>query len=240
MAARRPRRSNKRKQQRNPNKITRLPGTLAPQHMLVKLKYLNSYQKSPPTGGVIASYNQFRLNSIFDPDYTNTTGTSCLGLSQWGALYMRYRVYKVAYTIRLSNMSSDAVVSGAVIPSNYLDNTASISDYMRPLARRFELGNKEGSNKAVIKGLVHLPKLAGLTPTQYKSDPRNEALFTANPQNFNTLNILVQSTNVGIQPSIGAQVEFTYFVELMSTQATAEALDHATGLSVVPVERYCT
>lgn len=41
------------------------------------------------TGG---AENAFRLNSLFDPDFTGT-GTQPIGFDQWSALYNRYRVH---------------------------------------------------------------------------------------------------------------------------------------------------
>jgi len=203
------------------------------------LKYVNQYQKNTPLLSAYGLYNQFRLNSIFDPDYTNTLGTSCLGLIQWRGLYQRYRVFKVAYTIRISNISSDTMVSGAVVFQNYLDSTFSVSDTMRPLARRFQLSNKEGSNKATIKGVINLPKLAGVTSQQYKSDNNNIAGFGSSPLNPLYMSVIVSASNGGINASVASQVDLTYFVEMMSTE-TNEALDLGTGLAVVPTANYCT
>jgi len=200
-------------------------------------------QKSVPLGGAVAMFNQFRLNSIFDPDYTNTTGAnniSCLGVKNWQGLFQRYRVYKVAYTVKLSNISSDGVVAGALVFQNYVDTGFSVSDLIRPLARRFELGNKEGNNKAVLTGVIHLPKLAGVTPTQYKTDNNNVSGFAGNPTANNLMTILLRASNALAPTSVAAQVDFTYFVEMMATEASPESIDVATGLELVPANVVCT
>lgn len=223
--------------------ITRLPGTLAPQHMLVKLKYMATLQKSTPLGSVVGNFNQFRLNSIYDPDYTNSTGStniSALGLANWSGLFQRYRVYKVGYTVKLSHISSDGIVTGALVFQNYLDTSFSISDMIRPLSRRFELGNKEGNNKAVLKGVIHLPKLAGVTPTQYRTGEGTQSGFSTNPASPLYMTILVQASNGSVSASVAAQVDFTYYVEMMSTQASPESVDVATGLPIVPSSAVCT
>lgn len=211
-----------------------LPGTLAPQHMLTKLRYIVTTTKSAAIASGITCFNQYRLNSIWDPDYSNTLGTSALGLAQWRALYQRYRVFKCDYSITLTNISDDTIVSGAIVPTNYNDSTFSISDYMRPLARRFQLGNRTGSNRAVLKGTIYLPKLLGLTPAQYKADATCVAGFGANPLASALLSVLIQSGNTGIAATVGMQLELTYHVEMMSTEASPEAIDHSTGLPVVP------
>ncbi|UAU47004.1 Cap [Chicken proventriculitis-associated circular virus 14] len=212
-----------------------IPGTLAPQHMLVKLKYVNNFQKLLAAGGAIQSLNQYRLNSIYDPDYTNTLGTSVLGWAQWKALYQRYRVFKMDYVIRLTNLTPDTAIAGALVPANYVDTTYSRGDFMRPLARRFELGNNNGMNRSLLKGSIYLPKLTGITGAQYKATRDTECGFDANPLMPLLMNILVQSTNVSGQIAVACQVDFTYHVELMGIGAGAEALDHATGLPEVPV-----
>lgn len=221
------------------NRVHMIPGTLAPQHMITKLKYITNLGKTLPAN-TLASFNQFRLNSIYDPDYTTAlTGTSVLGWTQWAALYQRYRVFKCAYKFTFSNLAADAVVNGAIVPANYVDTTFSVSDFMRPLAKRFSIGNRDGQNKTVVRGVINLPKLTGLSPVQYRSDDKNESGFSANPTMPNILTVLL-SNGGGVQAGIVCQVEFTYWVELMSTQASIEALDHATGLPAVPTSNYCT
>lgn len=220
--------------------IPRLPGTLAPQHMITQLKYIVNYQKNLPSGGAVTSFNQYRLNSVWDPDYTNTLGTSCLGLAQWRALYQRYRVFKLDYHIRLTNLTPDTSITGALVPANYVDATASVSDFMRPMARRFQLGNNAGQNRAIIKGSIYLPKLMGVTGAQYKADGTTESGWGANPTQPLLMNIVMQSTNVLGVCSIGAQIEFTYHVEMMGIDAGSEAIDLSTGLPVVPVASFAT
>lgn len=219
--------------------VPKLRGTLAPTHMITQLKFVNVYQKQTPTGVGVSSYNQFRMNSIWDPDLTNALGTSCLGITQWSGIYQRYRVFKFDYKITITNLTEDLMISGAIVPQNYTDSVYSISDMMRPSARRWECGNKSGQNRAVLTGTYYIPKITGQTSTQYKTDNNNVAGFSANPSQAAVLTILAQ-TSSGAQAYIGVQVDFTYHVEMISIQASSEAIDLNTGTAVVPVERYCT
>ena len=228
-----------RKTRRAGNPLTRLPGTLAPSRMLVTLKYLNTLGKSAPAGKV-ANFNQFRLNSIWDPDYTNTLGTSCLGVSQWTTLYQRYRVYKCAYKLTFSNLSADSVLTGAIVPANYLDTTFSWSDIMRPGAKRFEIGNREGQNKTVVRGVVNLPKLTGINATQYKADPHNLAGMGQSPVQPLYITVILTNSNPTLAANVVCQVEMTYYTELMGIVPTVEAIDLNTGLPVVPQANVCT
>jgi len=207
----------------------RLPGTLAPQHMLTQLKYVSNFQKQLTTGGNIQKVNQYRLNSVWDPDIDNTTGSSCLGITQWRALYQRYRVYKLDYSVRLTNLTPDTVLTGALVPANYSDSSFTIGDFMRPLARRFELGNNQGQNRTVVRGSIYLPKLMGVTPAQYKADENTLAGWGANPVAPLNMAVLIQSTNTASVPVVGVQIEFTYYIEMMALDGSAEAVDH--GLS---------
>ena len=222
-----------------PSRVPHLPGTLAPTHLITQLKYVNTLQKQTPVGGGPAQYNQWRLNSIWDPDFTSVAGTSALGLAEWSKLYQRYRVFKCDYKITLNNITEDTVVAGAVVPQNYNDAFISMSDMMRPMARRFELGNKSGQNRAVIKGSISIPKLVGLTSAQYKAEESAVSGFAANPMQLALLSVVVQSSS-GAQAFIAGQIELTYHVEMMSIQANSEALDVTTGLPIVPVFSVCT
>jgi len=218
----------------------RLPGTLAPQHMITQLKYISNYQKNLVIGGAAQSFNQYRLNSVWDPDYTNTQGTSCLGLAQWRTLYQRYRVFKLDYVIRLTNLTPDTTITGALVPANYYDASSSVSDFMRPLTRRFQLGNNAGQNRALIKGSIYLPKLMGVTSAQYKADGTTESGWNGNPTMPLSMNIVMQSTNVLSTCAVAAQVDFTYHIEMMGIEAGSEAIDLSTNLPVVPQAIFAT
>jgi len=235
-APRKPRSKRAPKGRARPSSTVHLPGTLAPQRILTQMKYVVNYQKLLLAGGAIQSLNQYRLNSIYDPDYTNAlTGTSAFGILQWRAIYQRYRVFKVDYKIRLTNLTPDTTINGALVPANYVDTSLSVTDFMRPMARRFELGNNNGMNRTTLSGSIYLPKLMGVTPAQYKADGTTECGFGANPAQPLLMNVLVQSSNVSGQIAVAAQVEFTYYVELMGIDSSGEALDHSTGVAVVPV-----
>jgi len=216
-------------------KSLNFPGTLIPQHVTAKLVYMTTLQKSCPASGAIGALNIFRLNSIWDPDQTTAlTGTTALGVYQYQALYQRYRVYRCDYTITLTNLSEDTVVTGAIVPTNYNDTSYSVSDYMRPMAKKFLLGNRSGQNRTVVKGSIYLPKLAGVSAVQYKTDTNNQSGILANPVSVNNLTIVANSSNAGITPSVAFQVQLIYHTEFMSTQASVEGIDHATGLPIVP------
>jgi len=218
----------------------KLPGTLAPQHMITQLKYITNLQKNIPAGGSVTSFNQYRLNSVWDPDYTNTLGTSALGLLQWRTLYQRYRVFKCDYVLKFTNLTPDTTITGAIVPANYVDATFSVSDMMRPLAKRFALGNNSGQNRSIVKGSIYLPKLMGVTGAQYKADGTTEAGFSANPSQPLLMNIVLQSTNLLGACTVGCQVDLTYHVEMMGIEASPEALDHSTGIALVPVSSFAT
>jgi hypothetical protein len=235
----RPARRGRGRNRRGGNRVMKLPGTFAPQHMITTLKYVNTLGKTVPAGK-IAAFNQFRLNSIWDPDYTNITGTSCFGLNEWKNMYQRYRVFKCAYKFTFSNLTADCILTGAVVPANYLDTTFSVSDYMRPLAKRFEIGNREGSNKTVVSGVINLPKLTGVSPVQYRTDDKNESGFTSSPSMGNYISLIMANSNASVGAYVVCHIELTYYVEMMSHQASVEAVTVSTGLPVVPEANFCT
>lgn len=217
------------------------PGTLIPQHVTTTLNYTTTLQKAFPLLGKVGLFNQFRLNSIYDPDETSVlVGTSALGFLQYLQQYQRYRVYRCDYVISMTNLSEDTIITGAIVPQNAADTTYSVSDYMRPLAKRFELGNRSGNNKATVKGSIYLPKLAGVTATQYKADPNNMSGFLGNPATPLDLTIVGNCSNGGIAGTMAAQVTLVYHVEMMASTPQVEALDIATGVAVVPQNILCT
>lgn len=68
-----------------------------------RLNYDTLLQLAPAASAV--AYNTFRLNSVYDPDYSGV-GTAAYGYSALAALYGRYRVLGYSVHISYTNLST--------------------------------------------------------------------------------------------------------------------------------------
>lgn len=81
-----------------------------PPFMLATLVYPFAFTSSSVTANVW--YWQFRINSLFDPDFTGT-GSQPVGFDQWMALYDRYRVLAVETDVFICGLSASDMASAA-------------------------------------------------------------------------------------------------------------------------------
>jgi hypothetical protein len=93
-----------------------------PDRLLTKLRYCDTGVVSGATGSV--GQQVFRLNSTFDPDFTNV-GHQPMFRDTYASVYDQYSVVSVVAKIQLININtSDIIITGAVIDD---DTTASTS-----------------------------------------------------------------------------------------------------------------
>jgi len=134
---------------------------------------------------------QFNLNSTYDPDRSGG-GHQPYGRDQLATLYNRYRVFGVSYAI--SFLSPDSSAKVAVNASNQSITPANVSAVIEQPQTKWAIQYPGGAQK-VIKGYVNLPKLTGLTKTQYMSDDRYQASINDNPLESLLLNIFGAAIN---------------------------------------------
>jgi hypothetical protein len=84
-----------------------------PDRLLTRLRYCDTGVISAATGSV--GLQTFRLNSTFDPDFTNT-GHQPMYRDTYAAIYDQYSVVSVIAKIQLLNINtSDIIICGAVV-----------------------------------------------------------------------------------------------------------------------------
>lgn len=93
-----------------------LSGTKAagvPPHHLAQLVYPVAFTSSSTTANIW--YWQFRLNSLYDPDFTGG-GAQPTTFDQWMALYDRYRVFACEVDLTLSSIDGVTPMVAAMAP----------------------------------------------------------------------------------------------------------------------------
>lgn len=210
---RRPRRRLNRRRRQAPKMNSLMGSSVRPDRLLVKLPYADNYVKTL-TFGQPGQTQAWNLNSIYDPDRTGV-GHQPLGTDQWATFYKKYRVFKVAYNISVTNMGSDSSVMGGITPTNgVFGNFNDMSVFEQPHCRKFHIGNREGISTKTLKGAITLPRITGRPLVSYKSDNVYAAQFGQNPLEVMALNLQLYALN----PTAGAACQIScrlvYFVEL--------------------------
>lgn len=199
---------------RRPHKMNSLmASSVRPDRLLVKLPYSDFYTVNmvAPSTGKTQVWN---LNSIYDPDRTGV-GHQPLGYDQWAGFYNKYRVFKVAYNISITNMGVDSAVMGGLTATNgSFGNFTSMEVFEQPHCRKFQVGNKEGSSTKTLKGVINLPYITGRPLVAYKSDNIYGANFGSNPLENLTLNLQLFALNQAAGTICQISTRIVYFVEL--------------------------
>ena len=183
-----------------------------PQKLIVKLPYFTSGQLQSAVGAY--SYQIFNLNSIYDPDRSGI-GHQPLGRDQWVPFYSRYRVFKVDYVITLTNVDPAQAADCVVLNANGIPLLTDDSVYEQPGSFYASLAPRDGgASRKVIKGSVYLPRLNGLTGTQYKSDENTQSTQGASPIEVLTQSIAVSPVITGAEVNVCYSVKYIYHVEM--------------------------
>lgn len=154
-----------------------------------------------PGGTTAATGHMFRLNSVYDPDYT-ATGHQPRGYDQWAALYAYYRVHVATYSVTASNYNPDTTdqaqqqLCGSFV-SEYSSNVSTNAQWWYDMQEaRYSAGfthvkiknlNKYSSNIAANntgtglywRGSVNLNSF-------YRSSSSNQILYKSGADNLYT------------------------------------------------------
>lgn len=191
--------------------------------MEITLKYTDEID----IGSVAAtsvSLQQFRLNSIFDPDLTNA-GHQPYGFDQISALYNRYRVQSTRWKFVITTGSS-IPLRCVCVPTNdvlatTITNLATFNHACEvPLAKTYTYGGL-GAPAVKMQGSMQLHMLAGVTAKEY-TDDRFSALVSANPSEILLLTAAYYNPG-GSAASIIAVYELEYRVILMDPVQLAQS-----------------
>lgn len=211
----RPRRRYARRSAPRPNggKVTALKTATVPDRMVLRMKYVDNIVLS----GVGGASRVFRLNSIYDPDTSITTGHQPLGYDQWNTFYAKYRVFKANVTIKATNASSNSADTeqiGMVAFNNNIPISTADDFYEQPHCKKSLLSGRGGMDRAIMTYSVDCPRIVGMAPVVYKSTSTTASLFGSNPLEQVNLAILTRPIDGQSTSLVNVEVSITYFVEL--------------------------
>lgn len=187
-----------------------------PTEKFVKLKYSMTTtltQVSVPVA------QQFRCNSLYDPDLTGT-GHQPYFYDQLNTIYQNYTVYGVAYEIiATANVSTQMVVRAttlATAPTSLeleSERPNSVTKLYSP-----------GGSPAYFSGYISNRKIAGVTKEKLMSENDYSALVGANPSYGLYLNFLTGATNFGVDTTVTLlTVKLVYYAKMWNRSAVGQS-----------------
>lgn len=176
-----------------------------PQNKKVRLVYCESLTFAGSLGAM--SQHVFRLNSLFDPDFT-ATGHQPLGFDQWAQFYNHYVVNGCEWEIQtIPSESIQPVLTGAYvsddssIPSNATD--------LMELGAEISLGNVYTGDAVSTHGSIDIAEFFRRPRGGLALDDNLKAAVTSNPFEQVYLNIVAQSP-VGISHNTHVLIRLVY------------------------------
>lgn len=175
--------------------------------------------------GLLGTQQAFRLNSVYDPDYTGA-GHQPYGFDQMSPLYNNYRVDKVKFELVFTTPGggSDMLCVATVAPntSSGLTGGALYTVQERPDGI-WGVCSSSGDRRCVLRGDFDLHTVCGVPKSKYISEDNFSAAVTTNPNQVALLSVnagCVDGTNA---ESIQCMLVITYDVVFFNrvTQATS-------------------
>jgi hypothetical protein len=141
--------------------------------------------------GIGVNYT-FRLNDVFDPDFSGT-GQQPLGLDQYAQMYGRYRVHSFSYEVTFGSRSAAPVWGGVYTsPQSTLPAAAVAWSVVNDSVKSGAMGNASGSNNILmLTGKVNIAEVLGISQKEFMSDMDFSATVLSNPARMAYLHIWV-------------------------------------------------
>lgn len=213
---RRSRKNGSRKARRSPRSsaikgFTAAPSVF-PDKMTGKMIFSSSYSSSVPAGLITA--NVYRLNSIYDPDYTGT-GTTVASYVQAAALYGKYRVThaRVIITATPTNSSGSYWFGNlVVVPSTALTLGTDPLAFRR---QRYVDVRSLGSTGVTRRYDIPISRIYGVKPSVVKMEDDFAAVMGSSPSNQALLHVAVENpTGTSLNFYVDVRIEYTVELHL--------------------------
>lgn len=161
------------------------------------------------------TYYQFRINDIYDPDYTGV-GLSAMGYTTWSNFYSRYKVLRTRVYVEILSNTGQATMSGCFPQAGNTFTSNPIYWPCQPFAKFKTIeGYQNGgpNSKAVFNFVVDHSKIFGVTKQQYLVDQDYGASFGSSPVRSTYLTCFIQGYGGAVSATY-LRVIFSFDVEL--------------------------
>lgn len=192
-----------------------------PNAVLVNLRYSDLITIAS-TGG-IPSRHTFRT-SLFDPDFTGA-GHQPMYRDQYAAIYEKYVVYGIEYTLQFINMS-DTVPARVCTLHNDADTAwgTFLAVENAGASQTAILGTLDGGNNVkTIKGRIMVKDVLGIPKSKVNEDDVYSSDVGTNPAIQAFLQLLVDSMDGSSTTDVHVQVNLQYLCKFYNKEETASS-----------------
>lgn len=177
---------------------------------------------STPMAAGGTGFYQFRMNSIFDPDFSGT-GHQPTTHDQMAVLFEDYTVTDCEFTVSFVNQGTDQYIVGCYITDRQETDIVASTIVEQGLTDWKHLSTTNGQAVATFKGKVDISKLMGVTRSQYLANPRYDTVFGENPGDVAFLTLFATEAGSGSPIGIPIFVELVYTVRLTGTRLVPQS-----------------
>jgi len=184
-----------------------------PDQLEVALGYADT-QVINPGALTYAGEHAYRLNSLYDPDYTGG-GHQPYGFDQWSAFYNRYRVDKVELDLKMINNNSASAPIVVYVANNSLaaaGTLGAVENYIESPFSDFSICGASLTQLTTHFKKTFYPRLiTGVPKAKYISDDLYQATVGANPTENIILHTFISDAGTSV-PIVITVLRLTYFV----------------------------
>lgn len=189
-----------------------------PTRKIVQMVYGSNFSLTTGSVDLFGAERSFRLNSIYDPDFT-TTGHQPYGHDTYATMYARYLVKRCRVQATIFDPSADGIVTGVLFRNgdngtNILQGN-SINAIMEQPAAIVRHVMASGSQARQLDVDVPIHLALGLTQQEYTGNwVQTGAIFGANPNVNAYFTIAAADSDAATAKTIKVSLRLTFDVEL--------------------------
>lgn len=211
----------KKRTYRRKRRVKRTPIPIGvPQKMFCKMRYTDMRQLTI-LGGV-QDLRQWRMNNLFDPDYTGSGGQPYY-YDQYINMFQRYKVYGVLIEWRVTSVISASGFQPLMYIVPTIGSVSWGTDYTTALEKKGALWRNpmSGQQGTYMKKYYSIANILGVSKKQYNDDSVYDGENAATPPtlaNTPLLNLVVVNMDALASISFTSWVRLTYYTKWFRPQ----------------------
>jgi hypothetical protein len=166
------------------------------------------------------AYYQFRLNSVYDPDYTGA-GSTAIGFAALANAYSTFRVVRVRVILSMNMVTSGSTVVG-FIPSfqTTLTSNYALLEGEPGATTRMLCGASGSRSVATFDKVLDMARVACITPQQYMDDMGWAHTNASNPARGLFLTVFMAGNTASTVQSVAYRLRLIYDLEVSTPTLT--------------------
>jgi hypothetical protein len=172
----------------------------------------------------VLSVQQFNVASIFDPD-SSGVGHQSIFRDQLANMFESYKVVKVGYCVQFAVSDIDDLQIVGIQVSDDLATATTFGEIVEQGMCEWQyISSRDGGKNIVtFTGEIDLPKVQGVTYTEYMAEKDYGGLLATNPQDGVFLNIFACHESNGTTAGVRAAVELRQYTHLFGSVRSAQS-----------------